>query len=225
MISNNYPIETAEGIDIDLVPAGLTVRTYAFAIDLGIRFMIVSAFSAVGSYLGNFGLGLFSIIVFLVEWFYPVFFEITKGATPGKSVFKLRVIYDNGLPISFAGSLTRNLFRVIDFLPFCYVMGAVTMVLNTQSKRLGDMVAGTTVVHTNPVESELQFEFEKEVVDIPKMTTQQQQFVIAFAQRSVYLSKARQIELASVLSPVIGTEGEQAVSKIKSIAALIVGKS
>jgi uncharacterized RDD family membrane protein YckC len=225
MISNNYSIETAEGIDIDLLPAGLTVRTYAFIIDLGIRFVIVAAFYTVFSYLGDFGLGLLSIVFFLVEWFYPVIFEITKGATPGKSALKLRVIYDNGLPISFAGSLTRNLFRVIDFLPFCYVMGAITMVLNKQSKRLGDMVAGTTVVYANKVEGELQFEFDTDVVDIPKMTTEQQQFVIAFAQRSVYLSKARQIELASVLSPVIGMQGEQAVNKLKSIAALIVGKS
>ncbi|MGK0370466.1 MAG: putative RDD family membrane protein YckC [Glaciecola sp.] len=225
MISNNYQIETAEGIDIDLVPAGLAVRTYAFILDLGIRFCIIIAFSIIFSALGDFGVGLFSITFFLVEWFYPVVFEIIKGATPGKSAFKLRVVYDNGLPISFAGSLTRNLFRVIDFLPFCYVMGATAMLLNKQSKRLGDIVAGTTVVYANSIDSQLTFEFEKEPIDIPVMTTQQQQLVVAFAHRSKYLSKARQIELASVLSEVVNAQGEQAIAKIKSIAAVIVGKS
>jgi len=225
MISNYYAIETAEGIDIQIVPAGLATRTYAFMLDLFIRLVIILSFSTVFSFLGDFGAGLFSIIFFLVEWFYPVVFEITKGATPGKTAFKLRVVYDNGLPISFAGSLTRNLFRVIDFLPFCYVIGAIAIITNKQNKRLGDIVAGSAVIYANSLQKELNFAFEKQAIVIPSMTAQQQQLVIGFAQRSVHLSKARQIELANSLSDIVDATGEQAVANLKYIAAVLVGKS
>ena len=225
MISNKYQIETPEGIDIDLIPAGLAARTYAFCVDFSIRIGIVIACSIIFSFLGDFGSGLIFITIFVVEWFYPVLFEIYKGATPGKKAFSLRVVYDNGLPISFAGSLTRNLFRTVDFLPFCYVIGAVSIILNTQNKRLGDIIAGTTVVYAYSDNSHLDFNFDKEPVDIPAMTTQQQQLVVAFALRSKDLSVARQIELASVLSEVVNAKGEEAITKIKSIAAIIIGKS
>lgn len=225
MISNSYQIETAEGIDIDLIPAGLGVRTYAFTLDLLIRGVIISVISSILAYFGDFGLGLFFIVLFLVEWFYPVVFEIYKGATPGKINFGLRVVYDNGLPISFAGSLTRNLFRSIDILPFAYAIGAISMLLNKQSKRLGDIIAGTTVVYIPKKNKPVFFNSDKEPVELPVMTTEQQQLIVAFAHRSKYLSKARQIELASVLSPVISAEGDQAIVKLKSIAAVIIGKS
>lgn len=225
MISNNYQIETAEGIDIEILPAGLAIRTYAFVLDLLIRAAIIFVLSIAFAFLGDFGTGLILITIFFVEWFYPVIFEIYKGATPGKSMFGLRVVYDNGLPVSFAGSLTRNLFRAIDFLPFCYFTGAISMILNKQSKRLGDVIAGTTVVYVDSGSALLNFDFEKEPVDIPTMSTEQQQLVVAFAQRAKYLSPARQAELASGLSEVLGAEGAQAVTKLKSIAAIIVGKT
>jgi uncharacterized RDD family membrane protein YckC len=225
MIKNNYQIETAEGIDIELIPAGLAVRSYAFSIDFFIRAAILLGLSMLFGYLGDFGLGLFFITWFIVEWFYPVIFEIYKGATPGKSAFGLRVVHDNGLPISFAGALTRNLFRAIDMLPFAYAIGAISMVLNEKSKRIGDIVAGTTVVYGAEKTKAILFNANKDPLEMPSMTTEQQQLIVAFAHRSTYLSVARQIELASVLSPVINAEGEEAIAKLKSIAAVIIGKT
>ena len=224
MIDNKYQIETAEGIDIDLVPAGIAVRTYAFIIDFSIRLVILFTFGIITNAIGAFGMGLLFIAIFVVEWFYPVLFEIYKGATPGKSALGLRVVYDNGLPVSFAGSLTRNLFRTIDFLPFCYLIGAISMVLNQQSKRLGDIVAGTTVVYANKKPSQSTFSFIKQTYEMPIMSTEEQQLVVSFAHRTKDLSMARQIELASVLSPVLKVDGAQAVARIKSMAAVIVGK-
>ena len=59
------------------------------------------------------------ILLFALEWLYPVVFELTpSGATPGKRVFGLRVVMDNGLPVTPAASMTRNLLRAADFLPF-----------------------------------------------------------------------------------------------------------
>lgn len=225
MIDNSYQLETAEGIDIDIVPAGLAVRTYAFAIDLSIRFVIIIGFAFIFDYFGEFGTGMLWIMLFIVEWFYPILFEISRGATPGKSAFGLRVIYDNGLPITFSGSLTRNLFRFVDILPFAYVIGATSIVLNQKSKRLGDIVAGTTVVYVPQTHKTEYFNFEREAVNMPVMTTEQQQLIIAFAKRAKRLSAARQIELADAIAPVIGIQGEDAIKKIKNMAAILLGQA
>ncbi|WP_395339482.1 RDD family protein [Ningiella sp. W23] len=225
MIDNRYQVETAEGIDITIEPASLAVRTYAFALDFLIRIVIVLSASFVFGMMAEFGFGLLLITMFLVEWFYPVVFEITKQATPGKKAFNLKVVYENGLPITFAGSLTRNLFRFIDFLPFCYATGAISMLLNKQNKRLGDMVAGTTVIYQNPRATSPSFEYEMHQFSLPNMSTEQQKMIISFAQRSSQLSEARQIELANILEPVLGLTGVEAVKRIQSIAAILIGKS
>ncbi|MFC3121129.1 RDD family protein [Agaribacter flavus] len=224
MINNQITVETAEGIDISMVPAGIAVRTYAFTLDLFFRALIAVGTLLVFNAFGDFGVGLFFIALFVVEWFYPVLFEIFKGATPGKMLFKLRVVYDSGLPISFAGSLTRNLFRFIDFLPFCYLAGAISMLLNSQCKRLGDVVAGTTVVYTEPKYEIAEFDFQNTQIDMPSMTTEQQGQIISFAERESLLSEARKIELAEHLSPIINANGQEAVDKIKTIAAVLVGR-
>ena len=84
----------------------------------------------------------------MLEWFYPVIFELTlSGATPGKRVFGLKVVMDNGLPITPAASITRNLLRTADFLPFFYGFAIVSMLTRRDCKRLGDIAAATMVVH------------------------------------------------------------------------------
>ena len=54
---------------------------------------------------------------------------------------------DNGLPVTPAASMTRNLLRVADFLPFGYGFAIVSMLLRRDCKRLGDLAAATLVVH------------------------------------------------------------------------------
>jgi uncharacterized RDD family membrane protein YckC len=107
---------------------------------------------------GNFGLALFRISLFAMEWFYPVVFELAwKGSTPGKRWLGLRVVMDNGTPITGRASLLRNLLRVVDFAPFMYGFGLLAMLFNRDFKRWGDMAAGTIVVyfksptHTRPL--------------------------------------------------------------------------
>lgn len=224
-ISNQLYLETAEGIDIQLTPAGLGVRTLAFTFDLLIR-SVIFALAWMGlSAAGDFGMGLLLILIFFIEWFYPVVFEITSGATPGKKAYGLVVVYDNGLPVTFPGSLIRNLFRTIDILPAAYVLGAVALVLSDKSKRVGDYLAGTMVVYKEaPIEFE-QMNVEKaQTIDLV-LTTEQQQAIVEFAQRSKHLSIQRQQELANILTPITGLSGDEGVVKLKSIAASLVGQS
>lgn len=90
----------------------------------------------------------FILIQFLLIWGYFSLFEaFWNGQTPGKRLLKIRVIQDSGRPITLFESLARNLLRVIDMLPSIYLVGLVTILCNRQAKRLGDLLAGTLVVH------------------------------------------------------------------------------
>ncbi|GGG93073.1 RDD family protein [Silvibacterium dinghuense] len=93
------------------------------------------------------------LIHFLMYWGYFALFEaFWNGQTPGKRLCKLRVIQDSGRQITFFESMTRNLIRIVDMLPGMYLVGVVAMVSNRQHKRLGDMAAGTLVVHERRTE-------------------------------------------------------------------------
>ena len=114
----------------------------AFLLDLFIRLILDLVLLMTLGGLGGMGYGLILIGLFLVEWLYPIAFELGRsGATPGKQALGLRVVMDTGLPVTPAASVTRNLLRVADFLPLAYAFGIVTMLLNRDSKRLGDLAA------------------------------------------------------------------------------------
>jgi len=90
---------------------------------------------------------------FILYWGYFTLFEaFWNGQTPGKRLCKIRVIRDSGRQITLFESMTRNLIRIIDALPGIYAVGVITMFCNRQSKRLGDLAAGTIVVHERAVE-------------------------------------------------------------------------
>ncbi|MGH2471515.1 MAG: RDD family protein [Candidatus Limnocylindria bacterium] len=83
----------------------------------------------------------------LVAWLYFVLLEwLWNGQTIGKRVFGLRVISEDGEPARFVAVIVRNLVRVVDFLPFFYGFGLVTLIVSSRSQRLGDYAGGTFVV-------------------------------------------------------------------------------
>lgn len=89
----------------------------------------------------------FGLISFAFFWGYYIFFEMAwNGQSPGKRWTGLRVIRIDGTPITMAESIIRNLIRVVDFLPVYYGVGVVTMFIDHQARRLGDLAAGTVVV-------------------------------------------------------------------------------
>ena len=100
--------------------------------------------------LAGLGQGLMLLGFFLLEWFYPVFFELRSGATPGKRAMGLRVVHDDGTPVGAVASVIRNLLRVADFLPLFYAAGLVSCLVDRDFRRLGDLAAGTLVVHSEP---------------------------------------------------------------------------
>jgi uncharacterized membrane protein SpoIIM required for sporulation/uncharacterized RDD family membrane protein YckC len=84
---------------------------------------------------------------FLILWGYYVTFEaVWDGQTPGKRLLGLRVVRTGGGGVDIGASAARNLIRIVDFLPFGYFVGMVSLVANQRNQRLGDLVAGTIVV-------------------------------------------------------------------------------
>src|SRR5687768_3090165 len=82
--------ETPEGILLELHPAGLTPRFYAFLVDWAIRLGILYSALIVTVLMGGLGLAFWLILLFALEWLYPVAFELAPwGATIGKRVFGL----------------------------------------------------------------------------------------------------------------------------------------
>jgi uncharacterized RDD family membrane protein YckC len=87
------------------------------------------------------------ILGFLFLWGYYIYFETSwNGQTPGKRWAGIRVIRQDGLPINLSEVIIRNLIRIVDFLPLLYGLGIVAMFADSQSRRLGDLAAGTLVV-------------------------------------------------------------------------------
>jgi uncharacterized RDD family membrane protein YckC len=219
--------ETPEGIALALRPAGVVARAGAFVIDLLIRGALMLAVSMVATPLGRFGSGLALILWFALEWFYPVLFELLPGgATPGKRALGLRVTMDSGLPITPAASLLRNLLRTADFLPFAYGLGLATVLMRSDFKRLGDIAAGTIVVHVQRATLHGALPEAAPVAPTHPLTPRTQAAVIAWAGRSTRITEARLAELAQLAAPVTGVNSasQDAVLRLLSVANWLMGK-
>lgn len=97
-------------------------------------------------------IGLYIALLFVLLWGYYIIFELVwNGQTPGKRYIGLRVVNRNGVPVNLAGTLIRNLVRIIDFIPIGYGVGVVAMFFNKNAMRLGDLAAGTLVVRDKTV--------------------------------------------------------------------------
>jgi uncharacterized RDD family membrane protein YckC len=199
--------------------------------DALIRLAVIYALSLVmltlGAF-GGFGVAMLFIGVFLLEWFYPVVFELSRyGATPGKKIFGLTVLMDTGLPITPAASITRNLLRTADFLPFLYGGGIVCMLMRKDFKRLGDLAAGTCVVYRLERTTHADLgDVESQPPAIP-LDRREQAAVVAFAARLPRLTAERADELASLALPVVGERLDPQIGitrQLVSVAQWLVGK-
>ncbi|MEJ2133481.1 MAG: RDD family protein [Gammaproteobacteria bacterium] len=141
MLDTSFRLETPEGAEVEIRPAGPLVRGLAFGIDEVIRWTIVIGAGTVLGSAGAFGFGAFLLVLFATYWLYGVMFEVlNQGMTPGKRMMSLQVIHDDGTPVRLPASLMRNLLLVVDFLPLFYVTAVITMMLNGRFRRVGDLL-------------------------------------------------------------------------------------
>ena len=148
LLDTTHNIGTPEGVELRLPVAGIAPRALAWLIDALIKYSALLFVGTGLSILGQVGDGLMLIFAFLGLWFYNVLFEVLmRGATPGKRVLGLRVMNENGTPVGWSGSMIRNLIRFVDVLPGCYGFGCMSVMLSKNFQRLGDLAAGTIVIH------------------------------------------------------------------------------
>ena len=240
MLDTPRVIATPEGVELTLNIAGVVARARAWAIDALIRVVFYITLASALAAFGRFGSGLFLLVLFLLEWAYPVLFEVYwRGATPGKRACHLCVLHDDGTPIGWRASVTRNTLRAVDFLPFFYGFGLIACLLNRDFKRLGDLAAGTVVVYVAHAPSTLplrsvtaaisdtsQREDDwRDVLQPIPLHLSEQRAIINFAERRARWSDARAAELAAHAPQLLnGKVGNAAVARLLNIARHFTGR-
>ena len=146
-------VVVGEAVELDLVPAKLPTRGLAFALDLAI-IAVIETVLVVGVVLAGVdidtALATALVVVLLVLGFvaWPTAWEtLTRGRSPGKFAFGLRVVRDDGGPIRFRHALVRALTGlVVDFGLLSGVVAIVVSACSRRGQRVGDLLAGTIVL-------------------------------------------------------------------------------
>jgi uncharacterized RDD family membrane protein YckC len=161
-------IETPERVPLHFALASIGNRFLACAIDhalqvltiilMVIGFTVIANYSSVGDQFTGapkWVQAVLIVIVFLIVSSYFAFFEwLWNGQTPGKRWLKLRVIREDGRPVTFWEAAVRNLLRTLDMMPApFYSIGLISVFMSLSDQRVGDMVAGTVVVREREAEA------------------------------------------------------------------------
>jgi uncharacterized RDD family membrane protein YckC len=143
-------IATPEGVELRLRLAGVGSRFAAGTIDGTIKGAIVLVIALIfGISLGRVpALALSGAGLLFVMVFYDVLFEVrSAGRTPGKRALGLRVVMADGRPVGLRASAVRNTLRLVEGLPLSYIPAIVSILVTRSNQRLGDLAAGTVVLH------------------------------------------------------------------------------
>lgn len=153
-----YQLTTPENVPISYELAGVGSRFVAALLDgliitatqVGLLVLAGIAALILGGWQPNLAalataIALLAAVAVLLA--YDLLFEIVwNGQTPGKRATGIRVVRDDGSPITAIAAVVRNVVRLVDFLPMYYIIGMATMLIDRKTRRLGDLAAGTIVV-------------------------------------------------------------------------------
>ncbi|MFS0823386.1 RDD family protein [Bacillus sp. 1P02SD] len=172
-------IKTPEYVSIQFQLAGVGSRAAAFLLDtliLSISSLLilltlllilhgVSDFWLLGEAFFSGPVAIAIILLFLLNWGYFFLLEFFAGGkTIGKKLVGIRVIQENGHSITLLSSIIRNFLRIIDSLPASYFLGIIMIFFHPKHKRLGDLVAGTIVIHERRAKNlKKQSQLDKEI--------------------------------------------------------------
>ena len=151
-MSSELRIRTPEGVVFAYPLAGPVTRCLACAVDI---LIVLFAASLIGQLLSffeviaaDFAQALYLVAYFVLSIAYGVVMEWSwRGQTIGKRLLRLRVIDAGGLRLHFHQVLMRNLLRFVDMLPAFYLVGGLVALFSQRAQRLGDLAAGTIVIH------------------------------------------------------------------------------
>jgi uncharacterized RDD family membrane protein YckC len=197
-------VETPEGVEFVLFPAGPLIRSCAWVIDQMIQGVLMIALAFFLNTLGDRGgLWFLLILVFCLDWFYHSAWELLwRGQSPGKRIMGLRVVRSGGMPVNPGASFLRNLLRFADTFLFLYPIALASMTASRGFRRVGDWVADTLVVYTSQslASPRLPSGFSKTLplVPVPRLALggEEKRGLRLFAQRYALLGRARADEIA-----------------------------
>lgn len=153
-----HQVVTTEKVPFTYRVAGIGARFLAWLVDLGLLVVIlfIGVFLGIVVEIGRAGMGgaVVLAVAFAAQVCYFLLFEWAwQGLTPGKYVIGIRVVTWNGTSMSFLQSAGRNILRFADGLPLplplLYTLGVAVASYNREHRRLGDLAAGTLVVHVD----------------------------------------------------------------------------
>jgi uncharacterized RDD family membrane protein YckC len=161
MAAPQVTLQSITGVDVELRIAGIGSRSFAFVIDWHIRSILAFAWWAVGTLLMVGKLALLAsgkspgsgYVLWVVLpasaiylFYHPVLEVLMRGSTPGKRMAGVRIVTRTGDIPGIGALLIRNVFRLIDSLPFAYLVGLVATAVTEQHVRIGDIAAGTLLI-------------------------------------------------------------------------------
>lgn len=215
-------IETPEQIALEFPLAGVGSRGLALCIDALIQILVALVVFLVvmltapdlGRYwvsAKNWVMAIAWFLLFCMYWGYFAAFEILwNGQTPGKRQAKIRVISASGRPVTTFEGIARNVMRAIDSLGF-YAVGCIVCAIDKRNRRLGDMVAGTVVVHEVEEQSVSYWYGQDRSAFVPKviqpvtdLTAQEFQLIEAFLARRLDIPNLQRLQSAQMIADRIG---------------------
>ena len=226
MIDTVREIETPEGVSLRLRAAGALPRAQAWMVDLLLRFAVFFVAMIPLAIFGQGGNGLAMLLMFALLWGYSVVCEVWLGGqTFGKRALGLRVVNADGTPVTWLPSVVRNLLRVVDVLPGVYGVGLVCSLIDPYARRLGDIVAGTMVIHTADLPAGQEIPTLTALPLPLVLASDEQAALVEFAERAGQLTVQRQEELANLLTPLTGQLDTAAIRQLVAHANWLLGRA
>lgn len=159
--TSTITLQSVTGVDVELKIAGAGSRSYAFVIDWHVRLILALAWLFVAMFIaagtldflhrppsGRAAAMLMWAPPLLIYFLYhPILETLMRGSTPGKRMAGVRIVSRSGDIPGVGALLIRNLFRIVDSLPTFYLLGLAVVIATEQNVRIGDLAAGTLLVH------------------------------------------------------------------------------
>ena len=241
ILDTRQSVELGEGVEIHLRIAGPFPRALALLLDMliiaGVMMVVGFIVGIISSGSGTVGQGVFLIVGFFLSWGYFAYFEAGKrGATIGKRTVGLRVIDRSGNNITKGQAFVRNILRLVDMLPGLPSTGAGVLIgsfglgffcclFTKKFQRVGDLVANTLVVYTQP---ELMMSGQEPTVESSALTValarEEQAALVDYYHRASMWSEARRIELSDHASGLTQKSGLAGMIKLLGMAKWIKEK-
>lgn len=232
LVTEQHLVLTPEKVVVSLRYAHVGTRIGAFLLDVVLAIIAVTIISTILG-LASLLLGTtipMQIAMFLASFamfiYFPICEILMRGQTLGMKVAGLRVVMDDGTPETPSAAIYRGLLIIADIMPGFGLVGLIAMFTNSKSQRLGDLAAGTIVVH----EPRPKFSFrpaphrygihpwEHTVGELHRMNLEEYHAIKRLCDRFPELTPSVQVKsIAEIWDPFAGKHNIQPVANVHPI--------